>query len=280
MAKMARTLLRMLALLVVLAAFVVLDWYPTVKELGRLRRERGDLERQIADYLTMTAKFNFPDKTERSILENAQAELSRALPLVENDAAWMAIVLVDQQARVREGLIPHARLLVDWQVNSTGLGTAGPGEKDPLSGWIGRWFADIQAGFSITFASGGFPWLEVFSGSEFRRGQLASRPVCMAVMAPMPALLGFINHISWGQARLEIVRLHLEPGVPLAKAWLVCRSNYQVAAPSPWLVKMKHGKGGESLLVDPDSPLLLQKVDPLLAPRVEKKELPPPGSPW
>ncbi|HUU04511.1 MAG TPA: hypothetical protein VMZ49_01410 [Patescibacteria group bacterium] len=280
MGKLACVLLRVLAVLAVLAAFVALDWYPTVKELGLLRRQRGDLERKIVEYASMAAKFNFPDQAERSILANAKAELDRALPLVENDAAWTAIGLVDLQARAREDLISHARFLFYWQIDSTKLGTDGPGGKDPLTGWISRQFVNIQDGFSIAFAPGGFPWHEVFSGSEFGRGQLASRPMCIIAMAPLPALLGFINRLSWGEARLEIVRLRLEPGMPLAKAWLVCRGNYRIAAPSPWLVKTGYGKGGENLLVDPDSPLLWQKVDPLLAPRVEKKELPAAGSPW
>ena len=57
------SLLRVLAVLAVLAAFAVLDWYPTVKELGRLRRERGDLERKIKDYGAMAVRLRlFPTK--------------------------------------------------------------------------------------------------------------------------------------------------------------------------------------------------------------------------
>ena len=65
-----------------------------------------------------------------------------------------------------------------------------------------------------------------------RQQRLASRTLAVALAAPLPALLDFINHISWGEARLEIVRLHLEPGAALSRAWLICRGNYLVRKPS------------------------------------------------
>ena len=65
---LARSLLRALAALCVLAAFVVLDWYPTVKDLGRLRRERSDWDRKIKDYGAMAGNLQFSDAEENTLL--------------------------------------------------------------------------------------------------------------------------------------------------------------------------------------------------------------------
>jgi hypothetical protein len=278
--KLVRALLRALAVPAVLAVFVILDWYPTVKDLGRLRYERRDLERKIKSYGDIAGNFKFPDAAEDSLLADTEAELCRVLPLVENDDAWTAISIFDMQSRMRQGRVPYARFLFRWQIDGLGLETAAAASSDSLTHWIGEQFGGIQEGFSMVHDPGNFPWRDVLIRKESCRCRLASRPICVAALAPLPVLLGLINRLSWGEARLEIVRLRLEPGVPLAKAWLVCRGNYRVTAPSRWLVKMEHEKDAGILLVDSDSPLLLQKVDPLLAPRIEKRDLPPAGSPW
>lgn len=274
--KLARALLRVLAVLVVLAAFVALDWYPTVKELSLLRRQGGDLERKIKEYNVMAGTFQFPEKGEDSLLAAADAEPGRLLPRVENDNGWEAISIFDLQARVREDGIPHARFLFNHQIDGLEMGVADTVGAGPLASWISREFWDMQTGFSLAFDPGSFHWHGVSAGLEFRRGQrLANRPLAVALAAPLPVVLSFINHISWGETRLEIVRLRLEPAGGSALAWLVCRGSYLVPGPSPWLVKMKQGEGGAQLLIDPDSPLLWRQANPLFAPAVEKRELPP-----
>ena len=96
-------------------------------------------------------------------------------------------------------------------------------------------------------------------------------------MAPLPVLLDFINHLSWGHARLEIVRLRLEPGTPLARAWMVCRGSFQVRLPiGPGPSAWNPATPAADLLIDPDSPLLWQQGRTRVSPTaVEKSELPP-----
>ena len=273
--KLAHTLLWILAALAMLAAFAVRDWHPTVKQLGSLRRQRGDLERKIKEYSVMAGTFQFPDKKEDSLLAAADAELVRVLPRVENDSAWVAISLTDLQYRIRKDHIPHANFLSNF-LWGTELGTAGPGRQDPLAHWF---WNQYSAGGNFT--PGRFLWHGVLSDLESRtRQRLANRRVVIAMAAPLPELLNIINHVSWDETRLEIVRLRLEPAGGSARAWLVCRGSYLVPAPSPWLVKMENGGDGAGMLIDADSPLLWQKADPLFAPAVEKRELPPVGSPW
>jgi hypothetical protein len=147
---------------------------------------------------------------------------------------------------------------------------------DPLADWF--WKRQYPSG---EISPGRFLWHGVLSDLEPRSGKrLANRYVLIALAAPLPALLDFINHVSWGETRLEVIRLHLEPGNPLTMAWLVCRGSYLVRGPSAWLVGDGRQAGEGELLVDPDSPLLLERIDPFLTPGVEKRELPPEGGPW
>jgi hypothetical protein len=268
---LALPLLRVLAALAVLAAFAALDWYPTVKQLGLLRRQRGDLERNTKDYSSMSAGFIFPGVEERSLFAESDARLSRSLPRVENDSAWLGMARAD--------LLGWAKGIAAPIMVFSDAGAPGPGPSG-LTGWLALQAQEIRRSFRETGPGRRYPWHGVFPADLAAGGRLASRPLAVALEAPLPELLDLVNRISWGAVRLEICRLRLEFAGKFVFAWLVCRGDYQVPAPSAWLVKMEQGDAGGELLIDRDSPLLLRQADPLLAPRVEKKELPPEGSPW
>ncbi len=278
--KPARFLLKVLAAFVVLSAFVVLDWYPTVKGLGRLRHELNELKRKIRNHEAAAAKFTFPNAEEGLILAQSESQLLHALPLVENDGAWLAFARSELLARDKD------------QSNGITIFSAAEDltrRQPELSGWLKIQVQDIGRSLKMVDPSRGYPWRGVFFMKPDVVGeQLAFRPLGVALEATLPALLSFINHVSWGEARLEIVFLRLEPIGRFARVWMVCRGSYLLHEPSTWSVKMETGAGSEGLLIDPDSPLLLQSIDPLLVPRIEKRELPPAlserddsaGSPW
>ena len=280
--KPARVMLGALAALAVLAAFVVLDWYPVVEELGRQRRQRGDLAAKIKNYTVMAAGFVFADAREELLLRRGAKQLRRSLLRVDDDDAWAAIALLEIQARVAADGIAHARVLFAPQAQTTEIGPPAPGRPDPLADWLFPGQAvDVGKGFAAAADADGYPWHGILSGLETSgRERPASRALVVALAAPLPALLNFINHVSWGAARLEIVQLRLSPGIPLSRAWLVCRGSFLARKQSAFALNADRGRGREGFLVDPDSPLLLGKVDPFLAPVAGKKELPHQGSPW
>jgi hypothetical protein len=262
-AKLARAFLRTLASLSVLAAFAVLDWYPTVKDLGRLRRERGDLQRKIKDYGSMTSDFVFPDAEERSLLAQSADRIFQSFPQVEVDAAWLELARADLRERAKGITI----LKIFGGAETFGPGPAG------FTGWLKLQERHIQRSFRGADAWRRYPWRGVFPPGFSSQGQLACRPLGVGLESALPEMLDFINHLSWGDSRLELVRLCLEPGFPHSRAWLVCRGSYLVGSPSAWAVKEVSESAGNNLLVDPDSPLLWQKVVPSMAYREEKREL-------
>lgn len=265
--KLARAFLWTLATLAVLAAFVVLDWFPTVKELGRLRRERSDLERKIKDYDGMADQFEFASEQENALMASNEAFRLRVLPQVEVDDTWLELARSDLRRRAKN--IPC--LMVFGEAEAFGPGSPG------LTGWLKLQEREIRRSFRSADTGRNYPWHGVFPPAASGEDHLASRPLGVALEAPLQGLLDFVNRLSWGSVRLEIIHLRLEPAGTDAFGWLVCRGDYLARKSSAWSIKNEPQTRGNGPLVDPDSPLLWQKVDSSLAYRNEKKELAPPS---
>jgi hypothetical protein len=264
------------AALGILLVIVVLDWLPTVKNLNQLRREQKDEALKIKNFTTLASSFVFPDKEEKSLFARNNARLRRSLPLVRDDDAWAALVLLELQARVVKDRIAHARVLFTPQVQGTEIGISDPEKSDPLADWLfSRQIIAIGKGFRAAGNPGSIRWQEIITSLGSVRGrQPASRVLAVALTAPLPALLDFVTHISWGETRLEIVRLFLEPGASPSRAWLACRGSYLSNGPSRWILPQGAGSG-DGLLVDLDSPLLGRKVNGGMMPEVSRDELSP-----
>ncbi|HEX7503045.1 MAG TPA: hypothetical protein VF451_06465 [Acidobacteriota bacterium] len=271
--RLARVLLWTLASLALLAALVVLDWYPTVRELSRLRRERSDLLGKIKSYDVTASGFVFPDTEEKKHLRASRGFFDREVPWLEDDAAWLNECTESLRRQAEKDRLTSALLLfpavpggkVEPAVRLTGQG--------PAPDWLAAQMPWMQKGLNEA-SPGRFPWKSLFSESGPMLEPLASQPLAVVIAAPLPALLNFINHCTWNM-RLEIVRLRLDADGQPARAWLACRSSYRVRARSPWIVPLEPGGAGGGLLVDPDSPLLWQRVVPVSAYQVGKVELPP-----
>jgi hypothetical protein len=261
----------------ILLIFIVFDWAPTIKDLSRLRREQHDEILKIKNFAVMTSSFVFPDAEEKSLFAQSNALLRRSLPQMYDNDVWLAMALLELHGRVKAEGIASARVLFPHQVQAADIGTAGPGRSAELADWLSLHYQDIQKSFQFTADPGRYPWYGVFSGLEaLSKQRLASRELAVALVAPLPALLNFINRISWGETRLEIVCLYLEPGAALSQAWLICRGNYLVRKPSAWwAVPGEPESSAGNQLIDHDSPLLWQKVNREIVPEVSCKELYP-----
>jgi hypothetical protein len=259
----------------VLLMVVVWDWLPTAKDLNRLRREQRDAALKTKNSTRVASGFIFPDADEKLLFAKNNLLLRRSLPHLHDHDAWLALVTSELQAQARAKGIANVRIYSDEQAMGAEFDKSATGRPDRLADWLLLHSRDIRESYQNADDPGRYPWHGVFSGTEFvRNRQLASRPLLVALAAPLPALLGFINRISWEGARLEVVRLHLEPGAVLSRAWLICRGSYLASQSSVWVVEKDSATAGENLLVDPDSPLLWQKVNPDLVPPILKKELP------
>jgi hypothetical protein len=260
---------------VAVAAFAILDWYPTIKDLGRLRRERADLVRDILNHEAMTSRFEFPGAYENSLLDGAEGKARGAVPEFSGDGDWLASAI----AELREGIggqgAPDPAVLFFSPTPDASLQAFSLGQRSSFGEWaLRRQAAAIREAFAAASAANHSPWHRLLFDLKFPgQHRLASRTVGIAMEAPLPELLNRINRVSWGWLRLELVRLYLEPGSTGGRAWLVCRGNYRTAETSAWLLPDPGAEQDDDPLVDADSPLLLKSVDASFCPQPKKQEL-------
>lgn len=264
-------------LLVLAAGLAAWDWYPSLKALGRMRRERSEWERKTREHQLLAARFEFPDAGEEELLNRAEAELLQALPLLEDGEAWPQACLRGVRQRAQEERLAAALFLPGPGEEALEAAAADAAALRSLRLWAASQSPAIGRGFALASDPGRFAWGGVLASPGASGWHAGSRQGAVIAAAPLPGLLRFLNRVAWDEARLEIVRLRLEPGRPLSRAWLVCRSSGlqggarpAQAAPAP----------GWELQVDLESPLLLRRIDPLHAAASGRRELPAPGSPW
>jgi hypothetical protein len=273
--RLIRFLGGLFAIGVAVTAFAILDWYPTIKDLGRLRRERSDLARNILNHEAITSRFEFPGVHENSLLDGAEGNARGAVPEFSGDRDWLASAI----AELREGIggegAPDSAVLFFSPAPEASLQAVSLGQRSSFGEWaLGRQTAAIREAFAAASAASHSPWHRLlFDLNLPEQHQPAIRTVGIAMEGPLPELLNRINRVSWGRLRLELVRLYLEPGSTGGRAWLVCRGNYRAAETSAWLLQNPGAEQDDDPLVDSDSPLLLRSVDASICPQPKKQEL-------
>jgi len=263
-----------------LAVFIILagaDWFPTLKSISRLKRGQRDATLRAKNVAALASAFVFPDAGEKRLLAESEVRLLQALPASTDDRAWLAETASWLRAQAGRDAIDGAQLvtaglpggaLVVTPLLAEGGMPAGIGARSAVL------LPDIGKRFEAATDPERFPWQALFSSRDLAAGQLlACRPLAVFVSAPLPALLNFVNHCSWSNSRLEVIGLRLETWNSRLLVLLVCRGIYRVRAPSPWQIRRDDGKAAASPLIDSDSPLLWQPVDPAAAGPAEKNEL-------
>jgi hypothetical protein len=273
-----RKIVWILALLATLLAFAGLDWLPVLKELNRLKRAERDYSLKTDNFRFLISNFVFPEEREKLIFSKTADRLLESLPMVADDASWLAMTVSALRDRAKMDQLDSALLLSQSAPGRpvvVPLNLSARALTEDLQRWLNgqrqetenclRTFADLSQ----------FPWNAVFGGPEFGGGRkLACRPIGIAVAAKLPALLKFVNHCTWLAGRLEIVQLRMSQGETGPLAMIICRGYYLVSGPSAWPVPAQIGGIAENLLIDADSELLWQPVDTNVVGLAQKKELP------
>ncbi len=275
--RLLAALLAALALLALAAGLAAWDWYPSLKALGRLRRERSEWERKIREHQGLSERLDFPDAREEGILNRTEAELLQALPPLEDGGVWRQACLRAVRQRALEEEIAAALFLSGAGEEPLEAAAADAAVLGSLRHWAASQSPAIGQGFALARDPGRFSWRAVLASPGSSRLHPGSRQGAVIAAAPLPGLLRFINRLAWDESRLEIVRLRLEPGRPLSRAWLVCRSSGLKGGAQPPRAALAPGW---ELQVDLESPLLLRRIDPLHAAASGRRELPAPDSPW
>ena len=275
-----RTCLRIALLLAVLFLLLLIDWLPLVKELNRLKRLEGDYEKKNRDANAVIQVFAFPDDAEKDAMAQMENDLRHSLPREADDASWLDRVL---RFLRRQALLDHVAGAMIVAPAPSGAGPGAPLGLAAVPGDRGfqQWLEASRREFDRlrTAASDpGFSWYSVLNNAGFpSRDKLASRPLAIVATAGIGALLQFITHCSWFDGRLELVSLSWRQGEGRPMVLLVCRGYYLSGGPTAWPLSPGSGDNGDNPLIDTDSDLLWQKIDPGNATTWGKKELLPAG---
>jgi hypothetical protein len=268
-----------LAFLAALAVLAGIDWFPTLKELNRLQRDEREFSLQTGRLESSIGRFVFPAEKEKLIFSETEQRLLESLPRVADDASWLAMVLSDLRDRARRDRLDSALLLIQagpGQPAAAPLNLTARASAKDLLHWLTGQCLENGRCLQAFADSRRFPWRNVLGSREFSgTRRLACRTLGIAVAAKLPALLNFVNHCSWLAGRLEIVQLSMGQGETRPLALIFCRAYYLVSTRSGWPIAAANGRDSENLLVDADSALLWQPVDPGGVGPASKNELPP-----
>jgi hypothetical protein len=263
----------LMAFAAALVVCVWIDWLPTLKDLNRLKRAQREYVLQTDRLNSAFSHFSFPDEKEKLVFANNADRLVKLMPAVVDDASWLAMIVSALADRAKLDHLDSAMLLT---LDSSGQPFEVPFKlsnraADDLQHWLQGLRREYERDLHVCVDRLYFPWRDALG----LQGQLACRPIVIAVAAKLPALLSFVNHCTWSAGRLEIVRLRMGQGDGRPLALILCRGFYQVRSQSPWRLQAEVGKNGKNQLIDADSTLLWQPVNPQAVGLAAKKELPP-----
>jgi hypothetical protein len=250
-----------------------------LKELNRLKRDEREYFLQNNRLESLISHFTFPDETERLVFSKTADRLLQSLPRVADDASWLTMIVSALRDRAKLDQLDSALLLIQagpGQPAAAPLNLSDRAATDDSQLWLAGQRQETENCLQAFADFRQFSWHAVLGGLESGgKRQLACRPIGIAVAAKLPALLHFINHCSWFAGRLEIVQLRMGQGETRPMALIFCRGYYLVSAQSTWPIPAKAGENSENLLIDANSDLLWQPVDPNTVNLGRKKELPP-----
>jgi hypothetical protein len=277
-ANLARRLSWLLLSLAVLVVLGYVDWLPALKDLSRLKLAHRDAALREKNVSALAFAFVLPDPGEDRLLAEGGVRLLRSLPAPADDGAWLAETEAALRVQARRDAIENARLAAPGRPGAALPASSLLAGQDTAAEIGPRWaerFPGIDNDFQAATDPERFPWRALFGGRGLAAGRVvACRPLAIFISAPLPALLNFVNHCSWSRSRLEIVGLRWRPGNSRPGVLLICRGIYLVRPPSAWEIRLGEGQTPASLLIDSDSPLLWQPLDPAAAGMTEKEELP------
>jgi hypothetical protein len=263
----------LMAFAAALVVCVWIDWLPTLKDLNRLKRAQREYVLQTDRLNSALSRFSFPDEKEKLVFANNAERLVKLMPAVADDASWLAMIVPALADRAKLDQLDSAMLLT---LDSSGQPAVAPLKlsdraADDLQHWLKSQRQEYERDLHDCVDRRYFPWPDALG----LQGQLACRPIAIAVAAKLPALLSFVNHCTWSAGRLEIVRLRMGRGDGRPLALILCRGFYQVRAQSHWQIQDEVGGNTENQLIDADSTLLWQPVNPQAVGLAAKNELPP-----
>lgn len=226
-----------LSLIFLIIVYVLLYLFPALKSINQYKRQLRDMNLKISDFAKMESDFSFSDERERSYFARTDRELSGKIPEVRN----------------REDFIALLTKISNYIQNLA--------EKDGILNLV------MKPDESQKGAPG-----KGFSG---QLKNVKSHTITLSFTVKIKNAVNFINHIPWSDYYLSEDRILVSTGDIYPYYIVFLRIYYIDLQEQAAGVAKDSQESQENLVIDYDSEVLLNPIDPELTEPFPKKELPP-----
>jgi hypothetical protein len=260
---LGRGVLKALGLLLFIVVFSILVFFPIIKDINRLKREKKDLELKILDFQQAAYLFSLPDDRERSLFRAEDRAVRRAALSVQTEADLQILLeradrYIQNLARLRGIREPEYFIIPP---DGTSRGYDRPTE---LQEFIAAYLKEKPPQ----------PGEEHDEDSFFIPRGLNSCRLLLFWTAEMSKALPFLNRLTWGNEYLALDKIVVSEGrhSPLFAAALRLYFFDKRRQP-PSSMREAGPKESTNPYIDYHSPMLLERVYRHLPQRFGKKEL-------
>lgn len=226
-----------LSLFFLIILYVLLYLFPALKSINQYKRQLKDMDLKISDFARMESDFSFSNERERSYFARIDQELSGKVPEIKTREDFIAL-----STKISNYIQKLARK--DGILNLV---------MKPDEGKKGTQAKGISARFK----------------------NVKFHTMTLSFTGKVKNAVNFINHIPWSDYYLSEDRILISVG-NIFPYYVVFLRVYYIDLQEPTAgVEKGSRENQESLVIDYDSEVLLNPIDPGLTEPFPKKELPP-----
>ena len=226
-----------LSLIFLVIIYVLLYFIPALKSINRDKRRLKDMNIKIMDFTRMESDFSFSDERERNYFARTTRELSDKIPEVKNREDFITLkTKISHNIQKLAGKDGILNLVLK------------PGEEQK---------AAPAKEFSLRF------------------NNVKSFTITISFTGKIKNAVNFINHIPWSDYYLSEDRILISAGDIFPDYSVVLKVYYIDLQEQTAGVVKNSEKSQESLIIDYNSEVLLNRIDPEFTEPFPKKELSP-----
>ncbi len=225
-----------LSLIVFIIIYVLVYLFPALKSINRHKRQLKDMNLKILDFTRMESDFSFSNEQERSYFARTDRELLEKIPGV----------------RTREDFVTVSTTISNYIKKLA--------DKDGILNLVIKSHEEQKGAVEKRFSA--------------RFKNVKAHTITLSFTGKIKNGVNFINHLPWSDYYLSEERILVSAGdtfpyyIVLLKIFYI---DLQEQAPG---VEKEGEENQESLVIDYESEVLLNRIDPALTEPFPKKELP------
>jgi hypothetical protein len=226
-----------LSIIVLIIIYVLLYLFPALKSINRYKRQLKDMNLKILDFAKMESDFTFSNERERSYFTRTDRELPGKIP----------------EVRTREDFITLSTKISNYIQKRA--------EEDGISNLVMKSHEGQKEGPAKGFSA--------------RLKDVKSHTITLSFTGKIKNAVNFINHLPWSDSYLSEDRILISAGDIFPYYIVVLRIYYIDLQEKTAGVEKDRKENQENLVIDYDSEVLLNHIDPELTEPFPKTELPP-----